>query len=91
MTLLLEFSWIRPCPLFPIGYELSQCKYGQFNMETLWAGRILTLVGMGADAGGTGGRVPRFKIMRGRPPEIAIFADIVLSSWPFFGFLRFSK
>ena len=29
-------------PLFPIGYELSPCKGGRFNVETLWAGRILT-------------------------------------------------
>ena len=29
-------------PIFPIPYELSPCKDGRFNMETLWAGRILT-------------------------------------------------
>ena len=28
--------------LFPIGYELSLCKDGRFNIETLWARRILT-------------------------------------------------
>ena len=25
-----------------MGYELSPCKDGRFNMETLWSGRILT-------------------------------------------------
>ena len=25
---------------FPIRYELSPCKDGRFNMETLWAGKI---------------------------------------------------
>ena len=30
------------CPLFPIPYELSSCKDGRFNMETLRDGRILT-------------------------------------------------
>ena len=29
-------------PIFPIPYDLAPCKDGRFNMETQWAGRILT-------------------------------------------------
>ena len=28
--------------IFPIHYELSPCRHSRFNMEDLWAGRILT-------------------------------------------------
>ena len=38
--------------------------------------RFARLLGMGAAAGGTGRRVPRFKIFGGLPPEIVIFADL---------------